>query len=58
MDPYLGSGSSRIAAYDLGLNFVGLEIDKRYFQKEEERFEKHTAQTSLFLDFEQEGLFA
>ena len=47
-DPYLGSGSSRIAAYDAGLDFVGCEIDPVYFAKEEERFERHTAQYSLF----------
>lgn len=47
-DPYLGSGSSRIAAYDAGLDFVGCEIDKYYYDKQEERFERHTAQYSLF----------
>ena len=49
LDTHLGSGSSRIAAYDLGLDFVGYEIDKEYFDKQEERFAKHTAQTSLFV---------
>ena len=43
------SGSSRIAAYDAGLDFVGLEIDKEYFDKQEERFAAHTAQMSLFV---------
>lgn len=47
-DPYLGSGSSRIAAYDLGLDFVGCEISKVYFELEEKRFEEYTAQLSLF----------
>ena len=28
LDTHLGSGSSRIAAYDAGLDFVGYEIDK------------------------------
>ena len=50
LDTHLGSGSSRIAAYDAGLDFVGYEIDKEYFDKQEERFARHTAQTSLFLD--------
>ena len=49
LDTHLGSGSSRIAAYDAGLDFVGYEIDKVYFDKQEERFEKHTAQQNLFL---------
>jgi site-specific DNA-methyltransferase (adenine-specific) len=48
LDTHLGSGSSRIAAYDLGFDFVGYEIDKFYFDKQEERFEKHTAQLDLF----------
>ena len=48
LDTHLGSGSSRIAAYDQGLDFVGYEIDKEYFDKQEERFEAHTAQISLF----------
>lgn len=47
-DPYLGSGSSRIAAYDAGLDFVGCEIDPVYFKLQEERFERHTAQINLF----------
>lgn len=49
LDTHLGSGSSRIAAYDLGFDFVGYEIDKVYFDKQEERFRNHTAQTSLFV---------
>lgn len=49
LDTHLGSGSSRIAAYDAGLDFVGFEIDKEYFEKQEERFAAHTAQTSLFI---------
>lgn len=49
LDPFLGSGSSRIAAYNMGLDFVGYEIDKTYFDKQEERFAKHTAQQNLFL---------
>lgn len=48
-DSHLGSGSSRIAAYDLGLEFVGCEIDEYYFAKQEERFAKHTAQQRIEL---------
>ena len=48
LDTHLGSGSSRIAAYDMGLDFVGCEIDKEYVEKEEKRFDEHAAQTSLF----------
>ena len=48
LDTHLGSGSSRIAAYNLGFDFVGCEIDKDYFDAQEERFQAHIAQTSLF----------
>lgn len=51
-DPFLGSGSSRIVAYDAGLDFVGCEIDETYFRLQEERFAAHTAQMNLFLDAE------
>lgn len=30
-DPFLGSGSSRIAAYHKGFDFYGCELDKEYF---------------------------
>lgn len=49
LDTHLGSGSSRIAAYDMGLDFIGCEIDETYFRLQEERFAQHTAQTSLFV---------
>lgn len=48
-DPFLGSGSSRIAAYNAGLDFVGCEIDSFYFEKQEERFALQTAQMNLFV---------
>lgn len=48
LDTHLGSGSSRIAAYDLGFDFVGCEIDPHYFKAQEERFLEYTSQMSLF----------
>ena len=48
LDTHLGSGSSRIAAYKMGLDFVGYEIDADYFKGQEERFQDFIAQTSLF----------
>lgn len=48
LDTHLGSGSSRIAAYEAGLDFVGFEIDKRYFDKQEQRFSEYSRQMSLF----------
>lgn len=48
LDTHLGSGSSRIAAYEAGLDFVGCEIDKKYFEKQEERFQAFTDQLRIF----------
>lgn len=39
-DSHLGSGSSRIAAYKLGLDFYSTEVDKEYFDAQEERFRR------------------
>ena len=39
-DPMLGSQSSRIAAYKLGYDFVGCELDKEYYEEGCKRFEK------------------
>lgn len=49
LDTHLGSGSSRIAALEFGLDFVGYEIDKHYYEAQEKRFEEHVSQGSLFL---------
>ena len=38
-DPMMGSQSSRIAAYKLGYDYVGCEIDEEYYRKGCERFE-------------------
>jgi site-specific DNA-methyltransferase (adenine-specific) len=36
----MGSQSSRIAAYKMGFDYVGCELDKEYFDKGCERFDK------------------
>ena len=48
LDTHLGSGSSRIAAYNLGFEFVGCEIEPTYFQLQEQRFADHTAQERMW----------
>lgn len=47
LDTHLGSGSSRIAAYDMGFDFTGFELDKDYFLAQEKRFKEQTAQLKL-----------
>jgi site-specific DNA-methyltransferase (adenine-specific) len=48
LDTHLGSGSSRIAAYKGGFNFVGFEIDAEYYKKQEKRFNDFKSQLRLF----------
>ena len=48
LDTHLGSGSSRIAAHEAGLDFVGYEIDKTYFDLQERRFEQYAQQQNMF----------
>ena len=39
-DPTMGSQSSRIAAYKMGFDYVGCELDAEYFQKGCKRFDE------------------
>ncbi|TXH56679.1 MAG: site-specific DNA-methyltransferase [Desulfurellales bacterium] len=48
LDIFLGSGTTRIAAWDLGFDFTGYELDPDYFREGNERFERHRAQGNLF----------
>lgn len=50
IDPFLGSGSSRIAAWDAGIDFTGIELNKVYFEKQEKRFNEHVAEGNLWGD--------
>ena len=47
LDTHLGSGSSRIAAYSLGYDFFGTEIDKKYFDLAQERFSRECLGTEV-----------
>lgn len=40
-DPFLGSGTTRIAAHLAGFNFVGMEISKEYCEAAERRYNAH-----------------
>ncbi len=48
IDTHLGSGSSAIAAYDFGCEFVGCEINEEYFKAASERLRIHQLQPKLF----------
>jgi len=49
LDTHVGSGSSRIAAYDAGLDFTGCELDYDYWLAQEDRFNNHKKQYKLEL---------
>lgn len=48
LDTHLGSGSSRIAAYDMGFDFVGYELDTEYFDAMNKRFAAHISRPAMF----------
>ena len=48
LDTHLGSGSSVIAAYDMGFDLTGYEIDKDYFDAASKRLENHKKQLVMF----------
>jgi site-specific DNA-methyltransferase (adenine-specific) len=48
LDTHLGSGSSRISANKAGVHFVGCEIDKEYFDKQNKRYADFISQQRLF----------
>lgn len=48
LDTHLGSQSSRIAAFDMGFDFTGYELDKDYFEAGCKRFDNHKKQLKLF----------
>ena len=62
LDTHTGSQSSRIAAWDMGLDYWGQELDPDYFNDGNARFEAHIKKPVLFApeqmyNFEQTSLF-
>ena len=47
-DPFMGSGTTGVAAIQLGRNFIGCEIDPDYFAIAEKRIKEATLQPQLF----------
>jgi site-specific DNA-methyltransferase (adenine-specific) len=48
LDTHLGSGSSAVAAHQMGFDFVGTEIDLDYYNAAQKRFKEAIKQQSLF----------
>jgi DNA modification methylase len=42
-DPFLGSGTTGVACLNTNRNFIGFELDEKYFKIAEERINKHIA---------------
>lgn len=55
IDTHVGSASSLIAAHRAGLRFVGFELDPDYYAAAVRRYERETAQLSIFDYLEQKG---
>lgn len=47
IDPFMGSGTTGVAAVQLGRNFVGIELNKGYFEIAQERIGLAKAQPAL-----------
>jgi 16S rRNA G966 N2-methylase RsmD len=48
LDPFMGSGTTGVAAVQLGRNFIGIEQSEEYFRIACERIDKAQRQLSLF----------
>jgi site-specific DNA-methyltransferase (adenine-specific) len=48
VDLTMGSGTTGVACKNLNRDFIGIEIDKDYFEIAKKRIEKHTTQERLF----------
>jgi len=48
LDPFMGSGTTGVACVQLGRNFIGCEIDPKYFAIAEKRIHAATLQPQLF----------
>jgi site-specific DNA-methyltransferase (adenine-specific) len=49
MDPFMGSGTTGVAAVKLGRQFIGIEIEPKFFDISRRRIEQATKQEDLFV---------
>lgn len=49
VDPFMGSGTTGVACMNLGRKFIGIEIERKYFDIACERIEQAQRQQTLFL---------
>lgn len=48
LDPFMGSGTTGVAALRHGCNFIGIEIEPKYFEIAKRRIQAEAAQGKLF----------
>ena len=53
LDPFMGSGTTGVAAAQMGRKFIGIEREPKYFDIACERIERAYAQGTLFNPAEQ-----
>lgn len=56
LDPFMGSGTTGVAAIQLGRKFIGIEREPKYFEIACRRIEQAVSQGKLFLDEQIESL--
>ena len=50
LDPFMGSGTTGVAAVQMGKQFIGIEREQSYFDIACERIEKAQKQTDMFIE--------
>ena len=50
LSPHVGSGSDRIAADEMRLDFTGYEIDEYHFTNQEKRYKEYKKQLTICYD--------
>ena len=48
LDPFMGSGTTGVACKELHRNFIGIELDKKYFEIAKKRIEETKRESQLF----------
>ncbi|MFW6028922.1 MAG: DNA-methyltransferase [Halanaerobiales bacterium] len=48
LDPFNGSGTTGIAAVELGRNYIGIDMEKEYLDQTINRYEDHTKNLKMF----------
>jgi site-specific DNA-methyltransferase (adenine-specific) len=54
LDPFMGSGTTGVACVQTGRNFIGIEIDRAYYEIAERRIAEAQLQPRLFTEEESE----